>query len=183
MFCKQNENKSPDDERGDFVRFAGAFLVIMITSVGGFYIWDTYFSEIGKARRFAEEQTAALEKAESAYIKAMTEDTYGGKTPQETLHLFVEALKAGDVDLASKYFLLKEEENFSRERWVNRLLNLKNQNLMGQVAGDISSNAVQLGNSINENDFSFGMYDDGILSVLIRMRFNKYSDIWKIESL
>jgi len=36
----------------------------------------------------------------------MSEDTYGGKTPEETLNLFIEALKKEDLELASKYFVL-----------------------------------------------------------------------------
>src|SRR3990167_4021988 len=51
------------------------------------------------------------QKVEKAYVEAMTADTYGGKTPQETLDLFVDALKKGDVELASKYFALNDNEN------------------------------------------------------------------------
>ncbi|MEK7143610.1 MAG: hypothetical protein AAB756_02155, partial [Patescibacteria group bacterium] len=32
-------------------------------------------------------------------------DTYGGATPEETLALFIDALKKGDTDLAAKYFV------------------------------------------------------------------------------
>ncbi len=183
MFCTQNENKDPNNETRDFSRFAGALLMILITSAGGFYIWDRYFSEMGQARRFAQEQVDTLEKAEAAYIKAMTEDTYGGKTPKETLDLFMAALEAGDVNLASKYFLLKEENNFSRDEWIKLFSDLKGKNLMGQMARDIKNESVSLGNSIDDNDFSFGMFEDGIISVLIEMRWNKYSNVWKIERL
>lgn len=37
-------------------------------------------------------------------------DTYGGDTPEETLRLFIDALKAGDTDLAAKYFVVEEQE-------------------------------------------------------------------------
>jgi predicted 3-demethylubiquinone-9 3-methyltransferase (glyoxalase superfamily) len=37
-------------------------------------------------------------------------DIYGGKTPEETLQLYVEALKIGDMELASKYFRLEDQE-------------------------------------------------------------------------
>jgi len=33
-------------------------------------------------------------------------DLYGGKTPEETFVMYVEALKKGDLDLASRYFVL-----------------------------------------------------------------------------
>jgi len=38
------------------------------------------------------------------------EDTYGGETPEETLELFISALEKGDVELASKYFVLDKQE-------------------------------------------------------------------------
>lgn len=45
------------------------------------------------------------EQAVDAMNKEYAEDTYGGATPEETLQLFTDALKKGDTELASKYFL------------------------------------------------------------------------------
>ncbi len=36
-------------------------------------------------------------------------DTYGGKTPDETLELFVDALKTDNIQLASKYFVPQKQ--------------------------------------------------------------------------
>lgn len=182
MFCTQDENKNPDGERDNFVRFIGVFLVIMITTGGGFYIWSNYFSEMGRARRMAQEQTRTYEKAEAAYIKAMTEDTHGGKNPQETLDMFVDALKKGDVDLASKYFLLKEEDGFRRDKWVRLLTEVKNRNLLIQLASDIENQATPLISEDN-NRSSFGFFENGAVISSLDLIFNRYSNIWKIESL
>ena len=38
------------------------------------------------------------------------EDPYGGNTPEETLQLFIDALKKGDIELAAKYFLIEGQE-------------------------------------------------------------------------
>ncbi|MDP3725331.1 MAG: hypothetical protein Q8R20_02595 [Nanoarchaeota archaeon] len=43
------------------------------------------------------------------YDRAMS-DTYGGKTPQETLKMYIEAVEKGDYELASRYFVEKERE-------------------------------------------------------------------------
>ena len=54
-------------------------------------------------------------------------DTYGGATPEETLQLFVDALKKGDVDLASKYFMVEEQEKqvaYLQDRQAKGLLNV-----------------------------------------------------------
>lgn len=51
---------------------------------------------------------------EEALLKPYMEDTYGGKTPEETLQLFIDALKKNDIELASKYFVLdKQEKNLT----------------------------------------------------------------------
>jgi hypothetical protein len=50
-----------------------------------------------KFNRWAENFNKGLED----YFK---NDTYGGKTPQETYSLYIAALQRGDTDAASKYF-------------------------------------------------------------------------------
>lgn len=52
---------------------------------------------------------AEIEKIREKYKN----DLDGGKTPEETLDLFIEALKAGDIEKASKYYVLeKQAEEF-----------------------------------------------------------------------
>lgn len=153
--------------------FFGVFAAIIILVWGGYLLWTN----------FRYDPIKAYEKAEKAYIEAMTTDTYGGKTPQETLDLFVEALRVGDVELASKYFLL--DENLSRERWIYRLNDIKNRSLLTVMADDIKRLAVpDLQNTIGENDYRFVLYaDGGDVGARLDMQFNTYSKIWKIESL
>ena len=61
---------------------------------------------------------ARQERAALRYIQNLEEqyknDTYGGATPEETLSLFIAALEAGDVELASKYFLPDEREEIKQ---------------------------------------------------------------------
>src|SRR3989344_4272535 len=42
--------------------------------------------------------------------KAYKNDTYGGNTPEETLELFRTALEKGDIELASKYFVIEKQK-------------------------------------------------------------------------
>jgi hypothetical protein len=164
-----------------YKKFLSRFLVIVLAVAGVYFVWDRFFSEAGKARRFVAEQTRVYEEKERAYIEAMTADTYGGKTPQETLDLFVAALEKGDIELASKYFLL--DENLSREKWVAYLKGVKDKDLLAVMARDIRNLAKPV-NGDNENDFAFEILNNkGLVSVLIDMQFNKHSQVWKIESL
>jgi hypothetical protein len=55
-------------------------------------------------------------------------DTYGGKTPAETLSLYIEAVKKGDYELASKYFV---ERN--RQKELDDLRGSKTENITNIV--------------------------------------------------
>lgn len=50
----------------------------------------------------------AYDKVEELYYT----DNYGGATPEETYDLFIDALKDGDLELASKYFVLGSQDNW-----------------------------------------------------------------------
>ena len=165
----------------NFFVFAGAFILIMLTVGGGFFVWDRYFSEVARIGREQAAQLKLYQEKEAAYIEAMTADTYGGKIPQETLDLFVAALRAGDVELASKYFLL--DENLSREKWSDLLKDIKERNYLEKLAEDISTKSVA-GNLSSQKEFGYLLYNsDGTVGLQLDMRFNKYSSVWKIESL
>ncbi|TSC89618.1 MAG: hypothetical protein G01um10143_108 [Parcubacteria group bacterium Gr01-1014_3] len=169
------------DSKNSYQKFLGIFLGVMLVIGGGYWLWDGYLSSAAKARRFVENQVEQIEKAEKAYIAAMTADTYGGKTPKETLDLFVAALKKGDIDLASKYFLL--DENLSREKWVSHLVSVKEAGLLNKMASDITLLAKEVrGSDPKEAAFEI-LNSKGIVSVVIDMRLNEYSKLWKIESL
>jgi hypothetical protein len=45
------------------------------------------------------------------YLKPYQEDVVGGETPEETIDLFIEALKKEDYELASKYFVIEKQKN------------------------------------------------------------------------
>ncbi len=71
---------------------------------------------------------AGLKKLEKMYA----EDPYGGETPEETLRLFIEALKRGDTELAAKYFVLDKQE-----QWREDLARLQQKNLLQEMIQDL----------------------------------------------
>lgn len=163
-----------------YKKFLIRFLIMVLVVAGGYFIWDRYLSSAGRERRFAEEQMRNYEAKEKAYIAAMTVDTYGGKTPQETLDLFVAALEKGDVELASKFFLL--DENLSRDKWIDYLKGVKDKNLLLIMATDFQTATFY--KSLNDKSQQFVIYNkDRSDSLIIDMRLNKYTQVWKIERL
>ncbi len=69
----------------------GVFFVVYLALIGP-ELWKSYKSQ------------KALEKFEAEMRKPYEEDIYGGKTPEQTWSMFLDALKKGDIDLASKYY-------------------------------------------------------------------------------
>ena len=79
--------------------FVGAVLVFVLAVAG----W--HWHQLRKKPPSTEQLTAVTQRDyETSHQQAMA-DTYGGKTPQETLNLYIEALGHGDFILASKYFI------------------------------------------------------------------------------
>lgn len=151
-----------------FVKFAAGFGVIIFVAIG--------FVAYGGAGKYLQERAA--KKAIAEYEAKLTADTYGGKTPEETLALFIDALKKGDIDLASKYYVLeKQEEELSGLR-------------IGQKNGHIQKFIEILEKEkIGHDDKLLGFYEfitvdqNNVAEFSFRLVFNKYSNIWKIESL
>lgn len=92
---------------------------IVIFGWGYFYGLPIIKQKIGqwKVGNLAE----ALKKAEEEDYKLALADTYGGKTPQETLDMFIDAVEKGDYELASKYFVIPKQEE-----WGDNLKAAKN---------------------------------------------------------
>lgn len=64
----------------------------------------------------------AARTLQSELEKLYRNDKYGGKTPEETFDMFITALEKGDVELASKYFVIKRQEG-----WKQSFIAIKNQ--------------------------------------------------------
>ena len=163
------------------------FLAIIVLAAGGFFIWDKYLSPQAKLERQNRENYQKYLDWQANYEKAMREDTYGGKTPEETLQMFIEALKKEDIELASKYFMLETDtqspDYLTRNKWEAYLKEIQNRNLLQQMAKDIEKNAKPLTKTLNSEEFSYGLFnDDGTVGISINLKLNKYSGVWKIES-
>ena len=85
-----------------FLKFTLGFLFIIALGIGVLFL-------VGKNDNTAELYDKQLQMAQEMEDK-YREDIYGGDTPEETLQLFIDALKAGDIDLASKYFVIDKQE-------------------------------------------------------------------------
>lgn len=108
--------------------FVVAFLAIILFAFAAFIGLRLY--DRWRGEQAVEQLADALKKAEDeAYARAMA-DTYGGKTPQETLAMYIAAVEKGDHELASKYFIEKNRErelksfNGATEKFIREYLGL-----------------------------------------------------------
>jgi len=66
----------------------------------------TQYINTKKVQQLAED----LKKEEEEKYQRLMADIYGGKTPQETLKMYIDAVQKGDYELASKYFIESKRE-------------------------------------------------------------------------
>ena len=121
------------------------------------------------------------ERLERKYERMLKADHYGGKTPEETLKLFVEALKKKDYKLAAKYYLpwkQKEAEKDLKD-WIENyqkgleiFLRAYNKHIIV-----VEDSAVDYIKQVKVFKDSKDKY-----SYRIVMRKNNINNIWKIET-
>jgi len=106
-------------------------------------------------------------------------DIFGGTTPEETLELFTAALEAGDIELASRYFVVGEREELRKELHV-----YNDGGYMNELI-DAVGNLTNKSNFIEGDDtrFLFEHFNEiGTLDLQISLEENQ-NNIWKITDL
>ena len=109
----------------------------------GLLVWAVNFG-FQLYRQWSQQRYIASVEVLKAEYK---NDTYGGATPEETMQMFIKAFQAGDLELASKYFIIEKREEYlaKMQNWVklgkgeeviNRILKTK---LYGNIAGGSAS--------------------------------------------
>jgi hypothetical protein len=146
--------------------FGVLFIIYLIMMVPEF--WKSY-----KAQK-------ALEKFEAEMRKPYEEDIYGGKTPEETWQMFLDALKKGDIDLASRYFDV--EHQGEAKKWLE---NLKQENRLNQNIEEMETLHKSEEKTISQDRayYFYYYYDEEFkqnFSSPTSFYLNPYTKVWKI---
>jgi len=108
-------------------------------------------------------------------IKA--EDTFGGKTPEETLRMYIDALKVGDVESASRYFRVEKQNEM-----FEKLSLAKENNVLGVLISDLEKNKEGL--FLSDSEYRFRTFDsEGVAEFSFDLVLDNQSGLWKLESL
>ena len=105
--------------------------IVLLTFVGffGFLFALNYgLEKYNQSKQWQEikKSAEAFQKAEQELYQKMMADTYGGKTPEETLDMYIEAVEKGDYELASRYFVVEKQEEWKKELFEIEKVNKKN---------------------------------------------------------
>jgi len=166
----QHEDEFWWRQRGSYVTFMTWFLILVFAGTWmfvGLRIWER------------QQRTAAIQKVQTdldrlhaqGYYEAT--DTYGGKTPQETLQLYIDAVEKGDYVLASRYFIGDFEE-----QELQNLTNATAKELSVYVAGLKKLGATQ--GSYSKDGATFALGAPGVVTLTLT---KSASGVWKIEEL
>jgi hypothetical protein len=161
----QYEEDVQQRQQSHYGRFVTVFLVLVIVA-GAYFLYSTWRMVHDEAAKTNAVDALRLQ-SEAEYARAMA-DTYGGKTPQETLQLYIAAVEKGNYELASKYFI-----GDYREKELNSLRNSKKENI---------DNVVQLLKITVKSDGSYSAEKNRyVISEPLLVDFKLYPNgVWKI---
>ena len=134
-----------------------------------------YYSNLKRYNEQVNKEEVRVAEAERIR-KLYESDTYGGQTPEETLALFIDALKKGDADLASKYFILDKQEE-----WNKNLQKIKKLNQLELMAKDLTKPKEK--KVVGDSRIIFYIYND-LKQLAVAINFGKSANgVWKILDL
>ena len=144
-------------------------VVFFVLAGAGLYLMLAYNPFDPEARALRRQEKLVKEMEE----KYRT-DPYGGSTPEETLQLFIDALKKGDTDLAAKYFIIDKQEE-----WRADLSKIAERNLLGEMVRDLENRKSD--KILDTEARYFLMAADGLSSPLVLIK--SINGRWKIRTL
>ncbi len=173
--------------KSSFWKFFSILAAILILVGGSSIAWTSYLSPDAKREREMSKNIDSFYAWQKNYDELMKNDTYGGKTPEETLQLLIDALKSGDVELASKYFAYETNENdpnyLTKKKWEDALSKAKKDNRFSEIIDVVSRATPDKSASIDIGHYVFVTRDGKSIVAEIDLYLNKYSGVWKIESM
>lgn len=154
------------------------FLIIISVAITVLF----FLEKLGRINLFnsnaIDTNTEQTEKYYAELQEKYKNDTYGGSTPAETLKLFITALKAGNTELASKYFIVEKQEEASKQLFTG-----KQNNTLGLLISDIER-SLKNGKELYPGTYIFETFDkNNVAEFSFNLTLNSQTNKWKLENL
>lgn len=186
---EQKENSLPhigSSEQGGgspkskYWKFVGGFFVLILVGVIGIPMVGQYMQKQEDAKR--AQDTENYMKFTLDLQERLKNDKDGGATPEETLKMFTDALKAGDIEQASKYFVFYPEEK--QAALIGLLGKLENAGELGKFVEYLEKVKLEVGGDALDGDIMFSYLNkEGKIDIAVEITKSNYSTVWKIENL
>lgn len=147
-------------------KFLGIFIAIVAGSAAIAYM-AVFFSP-----------EARQERAMADLLEQYANDTYGGETPEETLSLFIKALEAGDVELASKYAILDNQQHLLEELKIS-----KKNGFLDEYIDILTDSTKRKSYNKDLNYYEFRSEYKGENIFVAKLILNTQTNKWKISEL
>lgn len=158
-------------------------LAAIVFGIGYYYSYRFLPTEFKDYDEWINERPRSLgevihysEELEEAYRN----DFYGGATPEETLALWVEAVKEDDLEKASLYFLVDY-----RKSALERMQESRRNNVLPEIIDDIENGGeASISSAGNRASFDTATAEErvsGNLGFNFRFVINPYTEVWKLE--
>ena len=158
---ERNNGVNNDGKRKKKLIAAGGILVVLILAVAGWQYWQytqtPYYQQM-KAVKMIEKSLKESEK-------------WGGKTPEETVALFTDAVKKGDFELAGKYGdeeIKSELEQMKTDGKIEQLIKWLKNGELREISG------------FGGNDFNMTIKESG-QEIWILSKQKSVNGMWKID--
>ena len=156
------EGNSGDGGRKKKLIMAGGVLAVLILAVAGWQYWQYTQTPYYQQMKMVEAIDESIKES----------DKWGGKTPEETVKLFTEAVKKGDFELAGKYG--------SPELITPKLEQLKTGGKIDVLISGLEKGELEENKGFDGNSFDLRVKEGGE-NYWIMGLFKSDSGTWKID--
>lgn len=176
---KNDPQQGGGSPKSKYWKFVGGFFALLLIGFIGIPAVGQYVQQ--QEAKTRAEQVENNERLMNELVERLKNDKDGGATAEETLKLFTEALKRGDIEQAGKYFVIEPKER--QEMLINRLEEIREEGKFEMMLSDLE----KVKHISSESTKSLKVFEsfnkDGIVGLSMEITKDNYSAVWKIENL
>ena len=153
-------------------------IFILLLLPFSYYVWNYVLSPEAQEAQGMRETLNYYTTVQNNFAS----DTYGGQTPEETIQLFIKAMEADDMVLASKYMARDSKTGLEDPQFLETLNSLSAEQKQ-QIISYLKQVKTDDG-GINGYSKEFTVRDDNNMVIFgVTVYKVDYTPVWKIQSM